>query len=394
MSNKVKIGSVIGFTGAMIAFYIGAGFATFQEVLQYEASYGSAMIVVVITLSIIYIYTNISFATVGSRVNVARGGEIYDHYCGKYIGKFFDWFCAIYCYICYFVMCGGANSTVTQQWGLPNGVGAVIITVAVIATVIFGLDGIVNALGKLGPIIVILILFTAIWTCVTSIGGYEQGLKDMEQLVADGTVATVGGNPLSDVAPWSNPIFAALSYSGFVIMWFAAFMSELGAKNKLVEVNAGVICSIIAIAAAAILCSIALISTASTSAVAAIPALVMANAIHPVFGSIYAIIVFAGIYTTSVPLLWTGISKLAPEGTPRYRILVVVGGVVGCFIACFVPYQGLVNFIYGTLGYVGFVLVFFMIIYDIRTKMGKNPIEPGNLPFAGTPKKTTEQPAE
>ncbi len=377
-NNKMKIGAVIGFTGAMIAFYIGAGFATFQEVLQYEASYGNLMIVVVITLAIIYLYTNFSFATVGSRLKLERGGEIYDHYCGKYIGKFFDWFCALYCYICFFVMCGGANSTIVELFGyfgitVPNGLGAVIITVAAIATVIFGLDGIVNALGKLGPIIVILILVTAIVTCATSIGGYAQGLQDMERMVADGTVAKVG----------DNPIFAALSYSGFVIMWFAAFMAELGAKNKLKEVNAGVVASIICIAAAAILCSIALICTASQSCVKDIPALWMAMNISPIFGSIYAIIVFCGIYTTSVPLLWTGVTKIAPEGTPRYKIVVIIGAIAGCLIACFVPYQGLVNFIYGTLGYVGFILVFFMVIYDIRTKMGKNPIKPGNLPFVG-----------
>ena len=378
-NNKMKIGAVIGFTGAMIAFYIGAGFATFQEVLQYEASYGNLMIVVVITLSIIYLYTNFSFATVGSRVKVSRGGEIYEHYCGKYLGKCFDWFCSIYCYICFFVMCGGANSTLTQLFGffgidMPNGVGAVIITVTAIATVIFGLDGIVNALGKLGPIIVLLILVVAGWTVIANIGGYAQGITDMEALVADGTVAKVG----------SNPISAALSYSGFVIMWFAAFMSELGAKNKLKEVNAGVVCSIIAIAAAAILCSVALICTASWSCIQPIPSLEMAMQIHPIFGVLFAIIVFCGIYTTSVPLLWTGITRITPEGTPKYKIMVVIGAVVGCLIACFVPYKGLVNFIYGTLGYVGFILVFFMIVYDIRTKMGKNPIKPGNLPFVGS----------
>lgn len=377
-NNKMKIGAVIGFTGAMIAFYIGAGFATFQEVLQYEASYGNAMIVVVIALAVIYLYTNFSFATVGSRVNVERGGDIYQHYCGKYVGTFFDWFCAIYCYICFFVMCGGANSTLTQLFGFfgincPYGVGAVIITVAAIATVVFGLDGIVNALGKLGPIIIVLILFVAIWTLVANIGGYTQGIQDMERLVADGTVAKVG----------SNPISAALSYSGFVIMWFAAFMAELGAKNKLKEVNAGVVLSIIGIAAAAILCSLALICTASWSCVQPIPSLEMAMAIHPIFGVIFACIVFCGIYTTSVPLLWTGITRITPEGTTKYKITVVIGAIVGCLIACFVPYKGLVNFIYGTLGYVGFVLVVFMIIYDIRTKMGKNPIKPGNLPFVG-----------
>lgn len=376
MNHKMKIGAVIGFTGAMIAFYIGAGFATFQEVLQYEASYGNAMIVVVITLAIIYLYTNFSFATVGSRLNLERGGDIYEHYCGKWVGKFFDWFCAAYCYICFFVMCGGANSTIKELFGyfgidVPTGLGAIIITVAAIATVVFGLNGIVNALGKLGPVIVVLILIVAIATCVNYFGGYNQGIQDMERLVADGTVSKVG----------DNPIFAALSYSGFVIMWFAAFMAELGAKNKLKEVNTGVVLSIICIGAAAILCSVALICTAGDSCVKDIPSLYLAMQISPIFGAIYAVVVFTGIYTTSVPLLWTGITKIAPEGTPKYKIAVVIGAVVGCLIACFVPYQGLVNFIYGTLGYVGFILVFFMIVYDIRTKMGKNPIKPGNMPF-------------
>ena len=74
----------------------------------------------------------------------------------------------------------------------------------------------------------------------------------------------------------------------------------------------------------------------------------------------------------------------------KMKIGAVIGAVAGCLIACFVPYQGLVNFIYGTLGYVGFILVFFMVVYDIRTKMGKNPIKPSNLPFVGETEKTNE----
>ena len=40
-------------------------------------------------------------------------------------------------------------------------------------------------------------------------------------------------------------------------------------------------------------------------------------------------------------------------------------------IACFVPYKGLINVLYGLNGYLGFLLVLFMIIYDIKTKMSK-----------------------
>ena len=35
----ISIASVAALCGACIAFYIGAGFATMQEVMQYEASY-------------------------------------------------------------------------------------------------------------------------------------------------------------------------------------------------------------------------------------------------------------------------------------------------------------------------------------------------------------------
>lgn len=42
-----------------------------QEVLQYEASYGSRFFLVILVVAGIYIYTNLSFATNGSRLKIA-----------------------------------------------------------------------------------------------------------------------------------------------------------------------------------------------------------------------------------------------------------------------------------------------------------------------------------
>lgn len=358
--GTISIGAVIGFCGTCIAFYIGAGFATMQEVMQYEASYGSLFMVVIAVAALIYVYTNISFATNGNRLQLARGGDIYRHYCGKYVGSFYDYFSAIFCYMCFIVMCGGANSTATQQWGLPNGVGAVALTVAVIATAVFGLDGILKALSKLGPIIIVMILAISLITIIMHGGEFAAGLKAVDS----------GKYELTQVGN-GNPIASGASYGGFVILWFAAFLSEIGAKNKLKEVNTGMLLSCVFIFGAAALCCIALISNIDVTATADIPALILANMIHPILGQIFAVIVFFGIYTTSVPLLWTGVGRAVKEGTTQYKVVTVVGGVVGCVVACFLPYKGLVNILYGLNGYLGFVLVAFMIIYDIRTRMGK-----------------------
>ncbi len=68
-----KVISILMLCGACISFYIGAGFATMQEVVQYEASYGSLFWVVILVVACIYVYTNISFATNGNRLNLKRG---------------------------------------------------------------------------------------------------------------------------------------------------------------------------------------------------------------------------------------------------------------------------------------------------------------------------------
>lgn len=362
-----KILSIIAICGACISFYIGAGFATMQEIIQYEASYGSQFFVVIFVTAMIYVYTNISFATNGNRLKLNRGGDIYETYCGvfgKKFGKiasvFFDYFSAFFCYMSYVVMCGGANSTIAQQWNLPMGVGAVALTVLVICTVIFGLNGIVKALSKIGPIIIIMILLVSVIAAITGFGNLHNNMILVDSGIYSDVMKQVGNG---------NPILSGASYGGFVILWFAAFLAEIGAKNKLDDVNYGMMLSTLFIFGTALICCLAIIGHIDVTASADIPALVLATQISPFLAQIFAIIICAGIYTSAVPLLWTGVRKIAKEGTIRYKVVTIIGGIMGCIITCFIPYKGLINLLYGLNGYLGFILVFFMIIYDLRTKM-------------------------
>lgn len=346
---------IIAFCGSCIAFYIGAGFATMQEVMQYEASYGSLFMVVIAVAAAIYVYTNLSFTTNGSKHRLTIGSDVFTLYCGRYIGAFYKWFATIFCYMCFIVMCGGANSTAMQQWGLPNGVGAVILTVAVVATAVFGLDGILNALGKIGPVIIVCLLVVAIISVVTGMPDYAANLQKVDSGVFD--LKQVGGN---------NPFASGASYGGFVIIWFSTFLSEVGAKNNVKEVNRGVLLSTLFIFATAAICCIALVAHIDITATADIPTLMLADRINPLLAQALAIIIFCGIYTTAVPLLWTGISAISKEGTPRYKLLTVIGGAIGCLVSSFLPYKDLVNVLYGLNGYLGFILIAFMIVHDVR----------------------------
>lgn len=346
---------VLGFCGACIAFYIGAGFATMQEIMQYEASYGKHFWVVIAVSAVIYVYTNISFVYNGSRVKLQRGGNIYGTYCGKWIGSLFDVFSVLFCYMSFIVMCGGANSTCMEQLNLPNGVGAVILSVAAIITVVFGLKGVVKALKVVGPIIILLIIFVGSWTAITGWDTLNEGFEAIEFAKYKITQAGDG-----------NPFAAGASYGGFVILWFAAFLGEMGAKNNVKEVNYGMLLSALAIFGVAAICCIALIGHLNETWDAGVPALVLANSIHSLFGLMYAVIIFLGIYSSACPLLWTSITHISHDGNNSYKIWSIALGFLGCAIACFVPYRPLLNIIYGLNGYLGFIFILFMIVNDIR----------------------------
>ena len=309
------------------------------------------------TAALIYIYTDLSFAANGNRYSLQHGTDIFQHYCGKYIGTFYKWFSVVFCYLCYIVMCGGANSTATQQWGLPSGVGAAILMIAVIATVVFGLDSILNTLSKIGPVIIVVLLIVSIVACVQGMGSFQENLRAVDS----------GKYHLTQVGN-GNPFASGASYGGFVVIWFSSFLCEIGAKNRLKEVRSGVLTSALFIFGVAILCCIALISHMDQVAHADIPALILAGLISPWFAQILAIIVFCGIYTTSVPLLWTSVGAVAEDGSRKYKVLTVIGGAAGCVIACFLPYKTLVTVFYGLNGYLGFILIAFMIVQDIRRR--------------------------
>ena len=133
--------------------------------------------------------------------------------------------------------------------------------------------------------------------------------------------------------------------------------------------------STVAIFAAAAICCVALIANIDTTWNVGIPALALAKSIHPTLATIFAVIIFFGIYTSACPLLWTGIRAISEDGSKRYKLFIIIGGVIGCLIACYVPYRPLLNIIYGLNGYLGFILVAFMIVNDVRVYIANKKVK-------------------
>ena len=64
--KKVNWGRVVILAGAIIAFTIGSGFATGQEIVQYYTAYGVQGIFTVLLFAVCFIYYNYNFAKAGA----------------------------------------------------------------------------------------------------------------------------------------------------------------------------------------------------------------------------------------------------------------------------------------------------------------------------------------
>ena len=258
----------------------------------------------------------------------------------------------------FIVMIGGAGATINQQYGLPIEVGGIIMGILAAGTVIFGLGKIVDVIGKIGPTIVLLTVFLGISAIIKNPGG----LASSNQVVSE----------LNILKASSNWFYAAGSYVGFCMLWLAGFMASIGAssKNKK-ETVMGTFIGAFGFSIALAIIALGILANIKHIEGSMVPSLVLAGNISPVLATIFSFIVVAGIYTTAVPLLWQVIARFAEEKTKKFRSLTIILATVGVFVGLKVPFDRLVNIIYVINGYVGIILLGFMVVKTIRNKMAK-----------------------
>lgn len=360
-NKKINVKQIIGFSGAFIAFMFGSGFATGQEVMQYFVSYGYKGLLGAMVCFILLLYVSINYAFVGKKEHYNKGSKIFIYYCGKYIGKFFDYFSVFVIYLSFTVMLAGAGATVNQHYGIPTYIGTILIGLLAGITVMLGLSKIINIIGKIGPVIIILTTLLGLF----SMFNHHSNLPLVNEVLPNIEIMQASTN-------W---LFSAFSYVGISILWLASFMTALGASaDSMTEAKLGAGFGVGAFCCALVILMMGILANIENVAGSMIPTLILARDIHESVAMLFSIIIITGIYTTAVPLLWTVSSRVVDEKTKKFKIFTIILAITGIVVGATIPFDKLVNIIYVTTGYVGFILLFFMLITSIRRFVIKQDI--------------------
>ncbi|MDQ0093712.1 YkvI family membrane protein [Paeniglutamicibacter psychrophenolicus] len=361
-TEKASFLRVLTYAGAIVAFLIGSGFATGQEILQYFTSYGywgvfgTGLLVLVLMT-----YVAVEFFVVGQAKKFDRPSRIFHYYCGKHLGTFFDYFSILFVFLSFTVMVAGAGAVFEEHYGMSRYVGGIGLAVVVGVSVWFGLKSLVDVIGKIGPVIVVVAIALGLLGIFRNPGGIAEGN------------ALLSGLDLTQAS--TNWFMAGLSYVGFCMLWLAAFLTALGktARNRK-EASSGALVGSIAFSVACIIVGLGLLANIVRVGGTEIPMLVLAKDVSPVLAAGISVMILAGIYTTAVPLLWTVSSRFFADKTPRFKYLTIALAVVGTVIGLVLPFSQMVNIVYVVNGYVGILLLVLMLVKTGTRLVRRQPL--------------------
>lgn len=360
MNKKVRMSKVLIYAGAFMAILIGSGFATGQELMQFFASYGLKGLIGVLICFVLFTFVGVEFVTYGHSRNLKNPNDVYKAIAGSKIGSFYDYFSVFFLFLSYTVMIAGAQATVVQQYNAPKYIGGILLGVLAIITVAFGLNNIVDVIGRIGPVIVVLSILIGGISIFKNASNLSQSLEILNTLNTNHQITHA-----SDL----GFLMASLTYVGFNMIWLGAFSATVGKEaENFKEAKKGQIAGAIGFSVAVLIMAFAIILSIGKLYDSQIPALILAGDISSKLGIIFSITIILGIYTSAVPLLWTPVARFFKEGTKDFKIATVLIGAAGIVVGLLFDFNVLVKYVYVINGYLGIVLLGIMLYKFFKRK--------------------------
>ena len=357
MNNSWK--KVASVSGAYLALLIGGAFATGQEAMQYFVGFGVKGLLGLLICGLLMIYACFSLLRAGKSNILKTNEEAFQYFCGRYLGIVMTWYTMLMIVAVYGVMLAGVGATLEETFCIPVTAGSGLMAIVVICTLFLGLNKIIDVLGIVAPIVLVLTLATVFTTLFERSFSLKQGLLLANDLVT-----------MKASEHWFS---SAILYAVFSLPGLFGFLPLVGATiQNDSEVNRISLIGPILFIGAMTVIVISLIGNIKFVSNAEVPILVLATKVSPGYSSIFAIVIFLGIYTTVTPLIWTVCRRFSAEHSIQFRILALGITLICWFGGNILPFGKLINLIYPSIGYVGIFLFGSLMVKDLKRLFKKN----------------------
>lgn len=354
-SQELDVKNILRCAGAFVAWVIGSGFATGQEVLQFFTSYGYESYAIIAINLIGFLLVGTILLTKGYQHKDEPDFDQFIYYCGKKLGTFYSWLIPITLLAVMAVLISGAGATLSEYYGVNHYVGALIMAAAVLVTYFIGFDKLVNVLSFIGPSIIAFCLLIGTITLVKDAGNFNQIGQYEEALSASQSSV--------------NWLISAILYVSYNFLCGSVYYTQVGkTASGIKEARIGAIVGAILLMAAITVINTSILLNGGNTASLAIPNLYLAKKISWFLGAVFSIFLVMGIFSSCSAMMWTVCNKFA-TGIQKKDHLLALGVAVGTFLLGLLPFGELIGMFYPIIGYCGLIYIGCVLIKLRRHKL-------------------------
>lgn len=344
MKNQRSSGfNTFQIASAYIGTVVGAGFASGQEVLQFFSAYGWYGLWGVAVASLLFFFIGYSVLLLGRNLKAKSHVDIVHFTNGRIFGSVIDAIITVFLFGGFAVMIAGAGAIFKEQFHLSAVWGTMFMAFATLLTVFTGTKGVINAISSVVPFLIFSVLFISVFSLLTN---------PVTQTDIKTASAQNGATP-----DW---LLSAINYASYNIVVAVAVLAPMGAitenKQKLFR---GALLG----AAGLGICIVAIYFCVLTNIIEIsakeVPMVEIAARISPVAKFIFAVVLFAEVYTTAVGDLYGFAQRVSSRSSREW--VITIATVTAFFVSQF-GFSNMVKYMYPAVGYGG-ILFFAGIIF-------------------------------
>ncbi|MRH43427.1 hypothetical protein GH741_12135 [Aquibacillus halophilus] len=339
-SSTTKNVGVFKISATYIGTIVGAGFASGQEVFQFFTSYGMGGIWGILLATLLFFFYGYLILLLGLKLQAESHVKVVRFSNGKIIGTIIDIIITVFLFGALAAMIAGAGAIFQQQFNISPLFGTLIMGIITLLTVLTGITGVINAISYVVPVLLGSVLFITIYSLT------KNPLTQEEIQVA----SEFGG-----VAP--NWFISAINYASYNLVIAIAILAPLGAKAKPGKtIFWGALLGGLGLGVGVLAINFSILTSISESASVEVPMIAIANQISPIVQLVFAVVLFAEVYTTAVGNLYGFVSRISyiKQG---FRKPIIIGATVAAFGVSQLGFSTMVEYLYPAVGYGGMLLL-------------------------------------
>lgn len=355
--SKKELLAVIKYSGAFIAWVIGSGFATGQEILQFFGSYGLKSVAVLAVNLIGFAVLGVIMLTEGFKNKNEPDFDHYRYYCGKYIGRVYSVIIPITLILIISVLLSAAGATLNQYYSINRYLGSAVMAALILGAYLVGFERLVKIVSSVSPFVILFVVF---------VGGYTV-IKDRAAIVcvSDCTERLAEFNAAPHWAV-SSVLYLSLNF-----LCGSTYYTALGRSSETKRAaGMGALIGSVVLLITITLINFAILLNAGDIVNVSVPTLFLASKISGVFGAVFSAVLLLGMFSSCSTMVWSFCSGFFKKDSRKNKIFSVFTVIV-CGLLGLVPFGKLVSVAYPMIGYSGLVFIAAVLykgIYNLKKK--------------------------